>query len=540
MKIFKRKRALFIIGAILAITAACSVLSRSGTEVSYLNFPEKLTPTTPYDVDTALESKLANAQKFGEVQRLFEVLSWQMFISLNWPLDKDGQPAADITDTGYRAWEHWKESYEVFKDSGAAPKPWDSGPDLPAALRSKINPALHEELLFRTSKFTSFDKSKFKVNLKGRPAVPQTNEDIDQAFSSSIWDQSGNVVRYEIRLNKPTVDYIVKNDLYNIDGQIVFSSQKKMVSFPVSTTTQPGAIELKFAWKVMKSGTDADERYFTKRVQVLDSATNKGIEITVGLVGMHIGIKTVSSPQWIWATFEQVDNVETNAMTMVHGHSLRPSFNNPDSSTLPIDVFPAHRPLKNQIQRVIPIPVATQELNRQVQDILKKANSFWQYYQLIGTQWPTQPNVAAYPLLPKTYKLPDAVTNKSGGMPTPTYLTNMVMETYFQGETIGGDTTAYYNTQIANEPAYFQIEGNPDTTDKPVTHKLIFGTESCIGCHSSASIAIGYCWKDTTKCAIFDNARKGDFEWLMQRKAQFLPYKAPRVIDKATCCKPAK
>jgi len=527
MKFLKKSPALFVIGAILTLIITCAVPGRPDQTESYLNFPEKLTPITPYDVDTALESKLINAQKFGEVQRIFEVLSWQMFISLNWPLDKDGKPAADISDTGHRTWERWKESYEIFRDSGATPKPWGSQADLPNSLRGKVNPGDNEELLFRTSKFTSFDQTKFKINPKGKRPAPQLRDDIDQAFTSAIWDQRGHVVRYEIRLNKPTVDYIVKNDLYNIDGQILFSSQKKVVSFPISTMADAGAIELKFAWKIMVRDSDAMERYFTKRVKVLDS-NQKVHEATVGLVGMHIGIKTVSSPQWIWATFEQVDNVETNALTKVDGHYLRPSFNNPDNSTLPINVFPTNHPLKNQVQRVIPIPIATQELNRQVQSVLNKNNSFWQYYQLIGTQWPTQPKAAAYPLCPATYKLPDAVTNKSGGMPVPTYLTNMVMETYFQGETVGGDTTSKYNMLIANEPAYFQIEGNPkDTNKKAAVNQIIFGTEGCIGCHSSASIAVGYSWVGKEKSANFGDARTGDFEWLMQRKAQFLPYKAP-------------
>ena len=31
--------------------------------------------------------------------------------------------------------------------------------------------------------------------------------------------------------------------------------------------------------------------------------------MTVGLVGLHIVQRTPSRPQWIWSTFEQVDNV---------------------------------------------------------------------------------------------------------------------------------------------------------------------------------------------------------------------------------------
>jgi hypothetical protein len=205
---------------------------------------------------------------------------------------------------------------------------------------------------------------------------------------------------------------------------------------------------------------------------------------------------------------------------------LKPSFYNPECPTCPINKFPddsAH-PIKNQIQRVLPIPLATQALNRQVQALLADKQSALQYYQLIGSQWPTDPSAPPYPNPSKIYTLPDAVSNKSGGKPTPLWLTNMVMETYFQGGTSIA-TTAGYNTYLGNEPAYYQIEGgtvNPATIDTINTHQLIFGTEGCMGCHSSASIATKIVLSSAgADSAIYAGPRKGDFEWLMQLKAHF-------------------
>ena len=42
---------------------------------------------------------------------------------------------------------------------------------------------------------------------------------------------------------------------------------------------------------------------------VLDPVTGQCAPTLVGLVGLHIVQKTKSRPQWIWSTFEQVDNV---------------------------------------------------------------------------------------------------------------------------------------------------------------------------------------------------------------------------------------
>jgi hypothetical protein len=523
MKTLTKSQAVFILGAVLIIVIACNTGSHTGDADEYLKFPQKLTSITPYDVDTVLERKLLADGKFDEAQRIFEVLSWQMFLSLNWPVDEKGTPKPEITDDGGRVWEKWKESYEIFKEDGSPPHGWGSNTDLPDELRDKVRPNEKKELLFRTSKFSSFKNELWKRNGKGLKPVAQPDE-VDQAFTSPIWDQSGNAVRYEIRLNKPTVDYIVHNTLYNFDGQIKFSDStlipNNVVSFPSGNRERSGSVELKFAWKIMVPGKDMKSRYFTKQVFVLDS-NQKSREVTVGLVGMHIGTKTKSSPQWIWATFEQVDNLETNSLAMFEGHRLTPSFNDPNCGTCPINVFPANNPKKNQIQRVLPIPMATQELNKEVQNLLKEKKSFWQYYQLIGTQWPTKPASAPYPLFAKTYKLPEAVTNKSGGEPVPVYLTNMVMETYFQGAT-DIDKTSNYNKLIANEPARYQIEGGP-TIDSVNTGAIIFGTEGCVGCHSSAKIAKGFTIDiNKVKSPVFTNPRTGDFEWLLSRKAHFI------------------
>ena len=60
------------------------------------------------------------------------------------------------------------------------------------------------------------------------------------------------------------------------------------------------------------------------------------------LVGMHIAARTVSSPTWIWATFEHVDNTAVNDLEKdSKGRTLRPTFFNPDNPTKPVNVLAA-------------------------------------------------------------------------------------------------------------------------------------------------------------------------------------------------------
>jgi hypothetical protein len=43
---------------------------------------------------------------------------------------------------------------------------------------------------------------------------------------------------------------------------------------------------------------------------------------TLGLIGMHIAMRTRSSPQWIWATFEQIDNTRLDPTSGDEHHKL--------------------------------------------------------------------------------------------------------------------------------------------------------------------------------------------------------------------------
>jgi len=502
----------------------------------HLDFPTPLSSNNPWDVNQTLEKQLMAEGKFAETQRLFEVLSWQAFIGLNWPTNAEGAPQPTLTDSGEPVWFGWKEVFEVYKSDGSAPSPWgesESQADLGREFPKEA------KVLFRTSKFSEFQHSDV-VN------------EIDQAFTAAIWDQNGNPVRYEVRMNEAEFDYVVANELYNFDGQIAFHKTGNTVAFPEGDVETPGAVEIKIAWKVM-TPEDKAERYYTTKAFVFNEDSTY-TEETVGMIGMHISLKTKSSPQWIWSTFEHVDNLETNALD-----GIKPSFNDPDCATCPINLFPdtmGQEVVKNQIQRVIPIPQATQELNQQVQGILSGAGSVFQYYQLIGAQWPTDPSSPPFPY-DGELKLPEAVTNKSGGKPTPAYLTNMIMETYFQGSTLDPNTLAAikkaengnsdvfnlfvgngtnpvpitqrsynepqnaFNVLIGNQPAYSQIQGFPRDKDVAVSRSMIFGTESCMGCHFSGAIAIGDTLVDGVRTPQFGKPGSADFSWLIQLKAHF-------------------
>lgn len=473
------------------------------------SFEPKLTSALPGDVFVPTKEALEKNAQFPQVQRLFDLWSWQAFLAVNWPTNSGGQPAPAIADYGAGenpAWNAWHESNNIFLPGGATPSACTAQPAVAAAIAPSRNlaalrrpgvpappPAAAAKTvraLFNVSAVGELVQGHAPIN---RIAGSRISE-IDQAFSGPLYDQNGNPTFYEILLDNNEVGYLCSNKLYSIAGQLSFSADpNNKVQFPPGQwqTNGSGAFELKLAWKVLDPKKDRAERFFHQPAQLL--IDGQWVSREVGLVGMHIAHKSQSSPQWIWSTFEQVDNLATD---QVANPGLNPSYFNPGCPTCTVDIEPAGAHPANhpvQVLRMIPIPPDKLELNREAQAALRAQNSVWQYYQLIDTQWPTNP--AAPPTSPGDSNLPESITNKSGGEPTPVYLTNATMETYFQA---------------GNQNASNQQEGNPPSTVQ------VFGTESCIGCHSSAGVA----QSGTSQKPVFGAQLSADFSWLLQMKAQ--------------------
>jgi hypothetical protein len=484
------------------------------------NFPSLLTAKIPSDIPISpqVEKQLLQSN-FPLLQRIFDLFSWQSFIAVNWPVDAQNNPLPKVTDSGVPRWLTWHESLSVFRPDGG-----DPANDPPRKCDNNPDGQLRE--IYATSSVFSNTVDK------------DIADEVNQAFTSPLYDQNGNEVRYEIFLNDSEYNYIVQNHLYNLDGQIAYSqANHQPVNFPSgnNATGEQGVIELKLAWKELDPQRDIPSRFYTQTVllpeldesgePILDDDGNfKNCQKQqVGLVGMHISHKTKSSPQWVWATFEHVDNLNVNDLKKVDGKPLYALFHDysPAGQTLPVNVPPIPRDpntgkpdaqgiRKTQVSRPIPIPKAKQALNQAMQILLAVSGSPLQYYQLIDTQWPTAPypsntGYTAVPGGPSPSNLPEAITRKATGSPAPVYLTNSIMETYLQN---------------GNQEAHFQENGFP------FNNAPVFGTESCVACHFSAGIATSYVEKAENsgtiqKVPIFAGDLTADFSWLLQLKANW-------------------
>ena len=342
----------------------------------------------------------------------FDDYSWRSFIALNWPATSDpmkrGQPdrSKRFGDTsGPLVWTTWKSQFELFQPEGAAPSEWKSFAGINPCGSGFSNEAV---TLSSFTAFGDFNQAVFSQNKVGNPLV----------------DQNNTYVRYEVRVNEAEFNSIVDHKWYIA------------ANLPSATTAVPfnfGSTEVKAAWRILTNGDSPATRaryYVVSNAQVFDVAAKKCVSHDIALVGFHIVTKTPDRPQWIWSTFEQVDNVPglTSEPRPPPGVSF--SFNNatgpqaldPPKAPQPISPtnLPAAAPAPMQVVRKEKIRDETMETNRAYWALPAIQGTVWKNYMLVATQWPT--SVA-----------PEAPGND--GVPFPkdgSEIANTTMETYFQ------------------------------------------------------------------------------------------------------------
>lgn len=405
------------VALLLAFTASPAAATPPPYLALFPDFAPELSPFLPGDIDTTLEASLEEDGEFARVQRLFDLYAWQMFVAADWPAGTNGAPAYGFTAPGPPRWARWATSDMLFRTGRAVPLP---------CRRARLSaPPLRRLRLVST--LAALDVTSFAT--------------IHDPTDAPLIDQHGNFVFYETLLDPNETQYICRNALYAAAGQAAFMAHHRAVDFPAGEEDIPwsGSFSIKLAWKVLDPANgDEPSRFFTAPATILDlDAAGHPIErrVLVGLVGMHIVHKSISAPQRIWATFEQVDNL---AVDPVADPGLRPSFFNPDCPLCLPNIPPRRKSgggyerTPVQVMRTVPIPRDTAHLDREARAALARLGSVWQYYRLVGTQWPTVPTASPAGLgAGRT----EAILDSSGGGPTLPFLANVTMETYVQAST---------------------------------------------------------------------------------------------------------
>jgi hypothetical protein len=290
-----------------------------------------------------------------------------------------------------------------------------------------------------------------------------------------------------------------------------------------------GTIHAKSAWRELTADEEDSGRFYTATVRYYEENDEDAEEArcyregTWGLVGLHIEHKTPTAPYFIFATFEQADNLQTSTGTPVENEIGQPIIQ-PASTTTPGLVYQDGDPPTLEIvgdqycespgsrlfyieetgfpglpsggpicqdARTHPIPQvilnANQDAHSAITDYASDngiVNPVWLYYKLINVQY-------------KPFDTTDVVSGTTSDLNESTYYTNNeVVETDY--------TLANFSGQISNPgpptdlPANFDGFNPARTTFQNVllfdeNNELTetFNMGGCMGCHGVAQVNKG-------------------------------------------------
>jgi len=209
----------------------------------------------------------------GPTQCDFHKFMWHAFSQLVQPSGTSGKLLLET----------WMPTYGIFVADGQSPTAWGTTPANPCSSQGD-----GEALLFS--------------GITKQAGVMQP-----------LIDQQGNNVYYGVSLNKTAYDFVTSCELYKYgcgaqlgrnDAGVDLIKKYPNLAFP------DGSAELKTAWKVMTTAEAAGGSFYTIKglIQPNSAAPTVCEEKTLGLVGLHIVLKTPDHPEFVWGTFEQRNN----------------------------------------------------------------------------------------------------------------------------------------------------------------------------------------------------------------------------------------
>ena len=259
-------------------------------------------PDLPAEVVDGAGNPLAVAQSALPID-FFDDFSWRSFVALMWPAKPDVRGVADtmkqVSDiTGPRVFEMWKSAYEAVPAKGADPTDWTSFdgktpcPDVSETGSGKAR------ILGSFTKFGDISEADFGT------------------LAGALVCRNATYAHYEIKVNRAEFNFILTNKLYEREVIDALAS-------PLSFTN--GSTEVKVAWREFRAseGPEVRNRYYRMTAHVLNYKTGMCDQRELGLIGFHIVHKTPLRPQWVWSSFEHVDNVPAIGQVPPLGAKLR-------------------------------------------------------------------------------------------------------------------------------------------------------------------------------------------------------------------------
>jgi hypothetical protein len=465
--------------------------------------------------------------------------AWQEFIALNWPALAGQRDTPDNSQKigggsgGPLVWQTFRSKVEIFdlaSRNGAPPGYSSTPPDFGYNLQP---PAYY---------YGPFARQIAACPGQTPPSSPAwinldetTQIALDQMFAGgptigNAANTSPQLIRFAVKANKVEYAYIAKNQYYlpsNVAAALA-NNQKAYTANPPVAPQQPfvsfpaGTVEIKSAWRPL-NGQD-DPTHF--HVQTVRFYENKGTNNTPcyfeqqwGLIALHIIQKTPTAPAFIYATFEQAENIRQPNGTPVedvYGNILNPipgaaptspAMTYMDSPTAPKVSVSSPFCVPNQNlyfkdnaadsgltgggaicvnQRYESIPQDVITVNEAAQTAISNYNtaqgitkSPWQFYKLVSVQ-------------PQPFDHSQISTTDSVHGAAVFFQANIVVETNYTLQQFQGRIAA---PPVAGAPTAVVVPGVPPpnvvTPAQTPPGLVAVNMGGCMGCHGNAQVAKG-------------------------------------------------
>lgn len=491
------------------------------------------------NVNSTFPSDIQNGAPGATLQQA-AAFAWQEFIAVNWPA-LAGQRDTPDTNQKFGAggggsplvWQTFRSKVEIFNvtsRNGTPPGYSSSGPDYgynlqpPAYYYSSIRPQQIAACPGQTA-----PTSPAWINLDETTQIA-----LDQMFAggpaiASNSNTSPQLIRFAVKANKVEYDYIAKNQYYLpskvasalANNRKAYTANPPVAPQPPFVSFPAGTVEIKSTWRPLNSN-DTPSHFHVQTVRFYE---NKGannapcyFEQQWGLIALHIIQKTPTAPAFIYATFEQAENIrqpggttvedaDGNVVNPISGAGpTSPAMTYMDSPTAPkVSVSGACTPnynlyFKDNIndagltgggaicinQRYEPIPADVIAVNQAAHQAIAKydtaqgvSNSPWPYYKLVSVQ-------------PQPFDVSQISATDSVHGAAVFFQANIVVETDYTLQQFQGRISA---PPSAGAPTAEKSPGvpppnvvTPATTPPGVVAVNMGG---CMGCHGNAQVSKG-------------------------------------------------
>jgi hypothetical protein len=484
---------------------------------------EKLKPNLNPNVPNQLKPHSRLVMTDVEDRTFFDFFAWQTFVGLVWPADSiyRGVPNRAITPEDFS-----KYNSNNPKKPNRVPVVWETFRTFDDAFPvTNENPTASPPEEWDA---TAYERP-FVLNLTSKG---KGHDNLNEAFSSVLIDQNHQYVRYNLQLNEVMYEFIRENKWYLKENlpksptpatlpplvdptkQTPITISQPQTNTVIKQTVNGNTIEIKSAWRIMILKEDSAKpwrkiddlsRYFISTVDIKNPITGETEnDVKVGLVGLHVVVKTPQFVQGLWSSFEHVDNIKTP-----EGSGIRPSFHGvkdtiyeqgfsyqpsntlvkKEKDRMPVGVSRVYKIPETPVGTGLHLPdgLSTVALNTAFQRLLK--GTVWANYQLVITQWPTDPTTF-YPkpdLFPRSAYPSGDPKKDSLALPAVKEAYNRAKESaknaYPRWSGLPLPQIGALNTTMET---YFQ-NPNPPTKGSNKGIRQPIENTSCMGCHYGAS-----------------------------------------------------